>query len=67
VLRVDHPKGAFGLGTRPIDGRKPTTLQNAAGLRNDPPVSDPVAIGVNPKANAAAAPPEDPPQVLVRS
>jgi hypothetical protein len=67
VLNVDHPKAAIGLGTRPIDGRKPTTLQNAAGLRNDPPVSVPVATGVNPQANATAAPPEDPPHVLVRS
>src|SRR3989442_15546951 len=30
VLSVDHANAAFGVGTRPIDGRKPTTLQNAA-------------------------------------
>src|ERR1700730_5906497 len=41
VLSVDHPNPAFGLGTRPTDGRKPTTLQNAAGFLSDPPVSDP--------------------------
>ncbi len=34
--------------------------QNAAGLRNDPPVSDPVAIGTIPVASATAEPPEDP-------
>src|SRR5712671_3088135 len=67
VLSVDHANAAFGLGTRPIEGRKPTTLQNAAGLRRDPPVSDPLATGTNPQANATAAPPDEPPQVLVRS
>src|SRR5262249_29548950 len=42
VLSVDHANAAFGFGTRPIDGRKPTTLQKAAGLRREPPVSEPV-------------------------
>src|SRR5204862_6794548 len=67
VLNVDHPNAAFGFGTRPIEGRKPTTLQNAAGLRSEPPVSEPLATGTSPQANATAAPPEDPPQVFVRS
>src|ERR1700722_16664771 len=67
VVRVDHANDALGLGTRPMEGRKPTTLQNAAGLRSDPPVSDPLATGTSPQANATAAPPEDPPQVFVRS
>src|SRR5437764_15375621 len=67
VLSVDHANAALGLGTRRGEGRKPTTLQNAAGLRSDPPVSDPVATGTSPQANATAAPPEDPPHVLVRS
>jgi hypothetical protein len=50
------------------DGRsKATTLQNAAGLRSDPPVSEPLAIGIKPQANATAAPPENPPQVFVTS
>src|SRR5450755_2936449 len=30
VLKVDHANAAFGFGTRPIDGRKPTTLQKEA-------------------------------------
>src|SRR5918912_1075821 len=55
------------LGTRPGDGRKPTTLQNAAGLRSEPPVSLPSAIGTIPQASAAAAPPLLPPHVLVGS
>ena len=37
-------------GTRPGDGRKPTTLQKAAGLRSDPPMSLPSAIGSIPQA-----------------
>src|SRR2546421_6329730 len=67
VLSVDHANAAFGLGTRPMEGRKPTTLQKAAGLRNEPPVSLPLATGTSPQASATAAPPEDPPQVLVKS
>src|ERR1700733_11251420 len=64
VLRVDQPKAALGFGTRPTEGRKPTTLQNAAGLRRDPPVSEPEATGTIPQASATAAPPDDPPQVF---
>src|SRR5436190_16688340 len=67
VLRVDQANAALGFGTRPGEGRKPTTLQNAAGLRSEPPVSEPLATGTRPHANATAAPPDDPPQVLVRS
>src|SRR6202171_4215449 len=67
VVSVHHAKDALGLGTRPMEGRKPTTLQNAAGLRSDPPVSEPLATGTRPQANATAAPPEDPPQVFVAS
>ena len=55
------------LGTRPGDGRKPTTLQKAAGLRSEPPVSLPSAIGTMPQASATAAPPLLPPQVFPRS
>jgi len=67
VLNVDQANIALGLGTRPGDTRKPTTLQNAAGLRNEPPMSLPSAIGIIPHANATAAPPLDPPQVFVVS
>ncbi len=45
VLSVDHANAAFGFGTRPMEGRKPTTLQNAAGLRSEPPVSEPLGDG----------------------
>src|SRR4029079_7486865 len=54
-------------GTRPGLGRKPTTCQTAAGLRSDPPVSLPVAIGDMPQASATAAPPLLPPHVLPMS
>src|SRR4029450_5480362 len=40
VLSVHHANGARGLGTRPGEGRKPTTLQNAAGVRGRPTVVD---------------------------
>ena len=52
------------VGTRPPEGRKPTTLQNDAGFRNDPPRSEPSAIGSIRAASATAAPPLLPPQVL---
>jgi len=41
-------------------GRKPTTLQKLAGLRNEPPMSEPCATQAMPVASATAAPPEEP-------
>ena len=67
VASVDQPRWLEGLGTRPIEGRNPTTLHEAAGLRREPPESEPLATGTIPQASATAAPPEEPPQVLVRS
>jgi hypothetical protein len=55
------------VGTRPGEGRKPTTEQKLAGLRSDPPRSLPSAMGSMPQASATAAPPLDPPQVFDRS
>ncbi len=57
-----HPCGRRSVGTRPGVGRKPTMPQNAAGLRNDPPVSEPWQIGTIPVANATADPPDEPAQ-----
>src|SRR4029450_1456050 len=51
---------AVSPGTRPGDGRRPTTLQNAGGLRSDPPVSLPSASGRIRAATATAAPPPPP-------
>ena len=48
-------------GTRPTDGRRPTTPQNPGGLRSEPPMSLPSAIGSIPVASETAAPPLDPP------
>lgn len=54
-------------GRRPGAVRIPTTLQNDAGLRSEPPLSLPSAIGTIPQARLTAAPPLLPPQVFVRS
>ena len=54
-------------GTLPTEGRIPTRLQKLAGLRNEPPKSVPSAIAIMPLAKATAPPPEEPPQVLLRS
>src|SRR4029077_6974293 len=48
---------------RPKLALNPTTPQNEAGIRNDPPPSVPSPIGPSPAATAAAAPPLDPPGV----
>src|SRR5664279_4105631 len=49
------------LLTRPKVGFKPTVPQKAAGIRIEPPVSVPIAIGIIPAATAAPEPPLDPP------
>jgi len=67
TLSVDHASSRGHTGTRPGEVRKPTILQNAAGLRSEPPVSLPSAIGTMPHASATAAPPEEPPHVFVGS
>jgi hypothetical protein len=45
----------------------PTTPQNDAGWRTEPPVSDPSAIRTIPAATQAADPPDDPPGTRVGS
>jgi hypothetical protein len=40
---------------------KPTTPQAAAGIRIEPPISEPLASVVEPAASDAAEPPEEPP------
>src|SRR6516225_939834 len=67
TLKVNHPSVAGGLGTRPGEGRIPTTLQKLGGLRSEPPISLPSASGTMPHASATAPPPVLPPQVLLRS
>src|SRR5687767_9437165 len=48
------------LAISPRVGRMPTTPLKAAGLRHEPPVSDPVAIGTMPQASATPDPPDEP-------
>src|SRR5437879_11280557 len=45
-------------------GRSPTTPQQDAGMRTDPPMSSPSATVAMPAATAAALPPLDPPGVI---
>src|SRR5687767_7445442 len=56
-----QPSSLRTLGTIPGEGLKPTTPHLAAGMRSDPPVSEPVHTGSMSQARAAADPPEDPP------
>src|SRR5262245_52954116 len=64
TLSGDHDRRAGQVGTRPGDGRNPTTEQKLAGFRSDPPMSLPSASGSMPQASATAAPPLLPPQVF---
>ena len=57
--------GAFE--TRPRDALIPKSPQHEAGIRIEPPPSEPCAIGTSPAATAAAAPPLEPPAFLPRS
>src|SRR3979490_3490877 len=51
----------FGVcATRPMLGRMPTTPQKLAGLRSEPPMSEPVASQAGAGPRAAAAPAEEP-------
>src|SRR5512132_3174237 len=61
---LDHGFCEGWTGTRPLEGRNPTTLQKLAGLRRDAPRSEPSAKGSMPQATATAAPPDEPPQVF---
>ncbi|MCY1228889.1 hypothetical protein D9M72_412330 [compost metagenome] len=56
-----QPSSLRELGTIPGEGRNPTTPHLAAGMRSEPPVSDPVQTGRKSAASAAAEPPEEPP------
>src|SRR5215470_2866469 len=67
TLNVNHPSSVGGFGTRPGEGRRPTTLQKFGGLRSEPPISLPSASGTIPHARATEPPPVLPPHVFVRS
>ncbi len=59
----DQPRGLVGCGTKPGEGRRPTTPHSEAGRRKEPPVSEPVARLTKFEASAAADPPDEPPAV----
>src|SRR5690348_6184424 len=63
VLSPNQPSRAGWEDTRPRVGFIPTRPQQAAGIRSEPPPSEPVAQGTIPEATAPAEPPEDPPGV----
>ena len=48
-------------GTRPYGGLKPTMPLNDAGMRIEPPMSEPLASVAVPAARAAPEPPLEPP------
>ena len=54
-------------GTRPSEGRRPSTLFQPVGLRSEPKKSLPSATGTIRRATATAAPPLLPPAVRVWS
>ena len=50
-------------GLRPYGGLKPTTPEQAAGMRIEPAMSEPVPSVAAPEASVAPVPPEEPPGV----
>jgi len=62
AVRPQPLSSAFGPAeTRPREGFKPTPPHNAAGMRIEPAMSVPWAIGTMPAATAAPPPPVEPP------
>src|SRR3979411_820835 len=53
--------------TRPEVGCRPTVTHKAAGMRIDPPVSEPIATGTIRAATTAPDPPLEPPGTRLRS
>src|SRR5206468_1979289 len=56
-----------GATAHPLDGRSPTTPQNDAGIRSDPPKSVPSASAIMPVTSPAAPPPVEPPALRAGS
>src|SRR3989475_12878078 len=65
TARVSQAQSEGEVGTRPIEGRMPTTPQNEAGIRSDPPRSVPSPSAIMPVASAAQPPPVEPPALFV--
>ena len=67
---VARPTGSPYIGApeiRPRVGFSPTMPQQLAGIRIEPPPSEPCATGTSPADTADAAPPLDPPAIRVVS
>src|SRR2546427_4239802 len=64
---VSHGQSLGYVGTSPTDGRSPTTPQNEAGMRSEPPRSVPSASTIIPVASAAHPPPLEPPPLNARA
>ena len=63
---VARPTGSPYIGApviRPRVGLSPTIPQQLAGIRIDPPPSEPCAIGTSPAETADADPPLEPPAI----
>src|SRR2546425_12725105 len=58
---VSHGQSLGHVGTSPTDGRSPTTPQNEAGRRGEPPRPGPSASANIPVASPPPPPPADPP------
>ena len=67
VASPSQPSPSGCEETRPRVGFMPTSPQQAAGIRIEPPPSDAPAAGTRPAATAAAEPPDEPPGVRDRS
>ena len=67
VSKVSHKGTTPVSGRRPVVVFRPTRSFQAAGIRTEPPVSDPIPAGASPKATEAAAPEEDPPDTAFSS
>src|SRR2546428_12124620 len=63
---VSHGQSLGHVGTSPTDGRSPTTPQNEAGMRGEPPRSLPSAGAIIPGASAPHPPPPQPPTLHAR-
>src|SRR5436189_852221 len=63
VSSVNESGIALARLTRPLVGFSPVTPQKCAGMRIDPPVSEPSAAGTRRAATAAPEPEDEPPVI----
>src|SRR4051794_10446055 len=60
---VEESGNTPSSGTRDCVGLKPVSPQSAAGMRTEPPVSEPIAAQAIPSLTLIAAPEEEPPGI----